>query len=229
MVAIDEMTDPAAAVAVGGRQADVLAVLRAAESPLSAAEIAAKCGLHVNTSRLHLDGLAADGLAERITEPRLVPGRPRILYAPKASSGGSRSYRLLSEMLVGFLASLSNAEPAALEVGREWGRHLVERSAPSARVDAAEATGRLTELLDRMGFQSELRRGDDGAEVLLHHCPFREVAEGHTDIVCAIHLGVMQGAVGEQRVPLEVTSLQPLLTPTLCVAHLQESRNSVEP
>lgn len=228
MVLIDEMTDRAADMAVGGRQADVLAVLRAAESPLSAAEVAAECGLHVNTARLHLDGLAADGHAERITEPRLVPGRPRILYAPRAKSGGPRSYRLLAEMLVGFVASLKESPSAALEVGRAWGRHLVERSAPSARVDAVEATARLTRLLDGMGFQSEIRRGDEGAEVLLHHCPFREVAEGHTDIVCAIHLGVMQGAVGEQRVPLEVTRLQPLVTPTLCVALLGESREPVE-
>jgi predicted ArsR family transcriptional regulator len=228
------MTDPPAETAPGGRHADVLAVLRAAERPLSAAEVAASCGLHVNTARLHLDSLAADGLAERATEPRGVPGRPRILYSPTAVPGGARSYRLLSEMLVGLVASLADAPSAAAEVGRAWGRHLVERSAPSERVDPQEAMARLTRLLDGMGFQPEVgpRRNDGdagrGSEVRLHHCPFREVAEGHTDIVCAIHLGVMQGAMAEQHVPLEVTSLHPFVTPRLCVAQLRDAEGAVE-
>lgn len=232
------MTDPPAETAPGGRHADVLGVLRAAERPLGAAEVAASCGLHVNTARLHLDSLAADGLAERITEPRGVPGRPRILYSPTAVAGGARSYRLLSEMLVGLVASLADAPSTAAEVGRAWGRHLVERSAPSERVDTQEATARLARLLDGMGFQPEIGppgdEGDDGGtggagrgnEVRLRHCPFREVAEGHTDIVCALHLGVMQGAMAEQRVPLEVTVLQPFVTPKLCVAQLRDAQRA---
>jgi predicted ArsR family transcriptional regulator len=47
------------------------------------------------------------------------------------------------------------------------------------------------------------------------------VAEKHTDVVCAIHLGLMQGALEELRAPVETTSLEPFVTPRLCVAHLQ--------
>jgi predicted ArsR family transcriptional regulator len=215
------MTDPAAGTAPGGRQAEVLAVLRGAGRPLSAAEVGAACGLHVNTARMHLDGLATEGLAERTAEPRSAPGRPRVLYSPAAVAAGPRSYRLLAEMLVGLVASLPDAGPAAVEVGRAWGRHLVERSAPSQRVDVEEAVARLTRLLDGMGFQPQLR---PGGEVLLHNCPFREVAAGHTDVVCAIHLGVMQGALAEQRVPLEATELQPFVAPSLCLARLAGPR-----
>ena len=225
---IDALTDPPARVAVEGRSAEVLAILRAAEHPMSTAEVSQACGLHVNTARLHLDGLAEEGLAERVTEAREVPGRPRVLYSPRAVAGGPRSYRLLAEMLAGLVASWKDAEPAALEVGRAWGRHLVERSVPSQRVDAAEATARMGRLLDGMGFRPELRPDAEGTEVRLHHCPFREVAEGHTDVVCSIHLGVMQGALTEQRVPLEVTGLQPFVTPSLCVAHLREERAAAE-
>ena len=227
LVSIDAMTDPPPPATVGGRQAEVLAVLRAAARPLSATEVAEACGSHVNTARLHLDGLAADGLAERITESREAPGRPRILYSPRAAAGGPRSYRLLAEMLAGLVASLEDARPAALETGRAWGRHLVERSAPSQRVGTREATARLARLLDRVGFDPEHRPGAEaeaeaeGSEIHLHHCPFREVAEGHTDVVCALHLGLMQGAVAEQRAPLEVTALQPFARPDLCVARLR--------
>jgi predicted ArsR family transcriptional regulator len=83
------------------------------------------------------------------------------------------------------------------------------------------APAQLDRVLDAIGFQPEVRTGSDGTEVLLHHCPFREVAERHTDVICAIHLGLMQGALDELRAPLQATSLEPLVSPNLCVARLQ--------
>lgn len=208
-------------VALGTRRAEVLDRLREAAGPLSVAQVAQATGLHVNTARFHLDGLVTDGLAERLSEERSTPGRPRILYAAAVDTTGSRSYGLLSEMLTGLAASLGGAGRAATAAGREWGRHLVERPAPLQRVDAAEATSRLHRVLDAIGFQPRVQAGTDGVEVRLHHCPFREVAERHADVVCAVHFGLMQGALGELRAPLEATSLEPFVAPSLCVARLR--------
>ena len=105
-------------------------------------------------------------------------------------------------MLTGFVSSLDGAGPATVELGKAWGRHLVERAAPSEHVDPTEAVARLNRLLDAVGFQSEARPTEKGTEVRLRHCPFREVAEKHTDIVCAIHLGLMQGALDELGAPV---------------------------
>ncbi|HZJ06739.1 MAG TPA: ArsR family transcriptional regulator, partial [Nocardioidaceae bacterium] len=58
----------------------------------------------------------------------------------------------------------------------------------------------------------------------LRHCPFREVAQKHTDIVCAIHLGLMQGALDELGAPMTTTSLDPFVTPHMCVARLETTR-----
>jgi predicted ArsR family transcriptional regulator len=218
------LTDPPADVAVGTRRAEVLARLREADRPLSVQHVAEQTGLHVNTARFHLDGLVGDGLAERTAEDRDVPGRPRILYTARGQVPGPRSYGLLAEMLTGLVASLDDAGPAAVEAGRAWGRHLVERAAPSERVDAHEATARVNRVLAAIGFQPEVRTGSDNAEIRLHHCPFREVAERHTDVVCAIHLGLMQGALAELRAPLEAQSLEPFVTSNLCVARLQATR-----
>jgi predicted ArsR family transcriptional regulator len=66
--------------------------------------------------------------------------------------------------------------------------------------------------------------GDGGTEIRLYHCPFREVAERHTAVVCAIHLGLMQGALTELRAPLRAQSLEPFVTPSLCVARLHATR-----
>lgn len=196
-------------------------MLRQADQPLSVAEVAEAMGLHVNTARFHLDGLVEDGLAERTTEPRETPGRPRILYSSDGPSLGPRSYELLAEMLTGFVSSLENTGPGTVELGKAWGRHLIERPAPSERVDADEAVVRLDQMLDAVGFAPESRATDSGVEVRLQRCPFREVAEKHTDVVCAIHLGLMQGALEELDAPVAATSLQPFVTPHLCVAQLE--------
>lgn len=205
-----------------GRRTDVLALLRQSERPLSVAEVARETGVHVNTARFHLDGLVEDGLADRTTEPRDTRGRPRILYASEGTVPGPRSYEFLAEMLTGLVATLEDADAATVELGRRWGRHLVERPAPSERVDAAEAVARLDRLLAQIGFQPEARPAGKGVEVRLHHCPFREIAEKHTDVVCAIHLGLMQGALDELDAPIAATSLEPFVTPQLCVASLRE-------
>ncbi|CAI9404088.1 helix-turn-helix transcriptional regulator [Nocardioides sp. T2.26MG-1] len=205
----------------GNRRAEVLALLRQADQPMSVAEVAESMALHVNTARFHLDGLVEDGLAERTTEPRETPGRPRILYSSEGPTVGPRSYELLAEMLTGFVSSLEDSGPGTVELGKAWGRHLIERAAPSERVDADEAVARLDRMLDAVGFRPDSRATESGVEVRLQRCPFREIAEKHTDVVCAIHLGLMQGALEELDAPVVATSLQPFVTPHLCVARLQ--------
>jgi predicted ArsR family transcriptional regulator len=209
------------AAATERRRDDVLARLREAGRPLSAAEVARLAGLHPNTARFHLAALLTDGLVERATEARVTPGRPRVLYAVRGGSApGPRSYRLLAEMLTGLVGSLG-ATGSAVEAGRGWGRRLVtDREA--AEVPAEEAVARMNRLLDAIGFRPTLH-GDpagEGAEVRLHHCPFREVAEGSPDVVCALHLGLMQGALAGLQAAVTASSLEPFVRPDLCVARL---------
>jgi predicted ArsR family transcriptional regulator len=215
------LTDRPAELAVRARRAEVLGALRDADAPLSVQQVMERTGLHVNTARFHLDGLVAAGLAERTAEERAVPGRPRILYLARSQIMGPRSFALLAEMLSGLIVSLDGNGPAAMEAGRSWGRHLVERTAPSESIDQAGAMARLIRLLDAIGFQPEMADSPEGLEVRLRHCPFREVAERHPDIVCAMHLGLMQGALGELRAPVQAESLEPMVTPTYCVARLR--------
>jgi predicted ArsR family transcriptional regulator len=222
------LTDRPGEIAIGSRRRMVLSVLREADGPLSVADVATRTGLHINTARFHLDSLVADGTADRRAEERDIPGRPRVLYTAHEDQSGPRSYRLLAEMLTGLVGSLNDAELAAEEAGRAWGRHLVERVAPSARVDRDEAVGRLSQVLDRMGFEPEAlpgrSRGD--VEIRLHHCPFVEVARSHGDVVCALHRGVIQGALAELHAPIESTALEPFVTPTMCVARLRATSRS---
>lgn len=201
----------------------MLEALQTAGTPLGVAELAAKVGLHPNTARFHLDGLVEQGLAERNTEERDTPGRPRALYAASRGSApaGQRSYRLLAQILTSYLAGVSRRpEKAAQRAGEEWGRYLAQRPAPFRRVDAAAATRELVQTLDEIGFAPEATPGSRKRQVLLHHCPFREAAEQHREVVCSVHLGLMRGLLDELDAPLEAESLEPFVEPDLCVARL---------
>ena len=221
--AVADLTDPATDDGLGSRRAEVLGRLRVADEPLTVQQVAAATGVHLSTARFHLDGLVGDGLAERRVEIRETPGRPRMLYVASAAASNSRSYRLLAEMLTGLVASLDGARSVAQEAGRAWGRHLVDRPAPSARAGSDEALLELNRLLQSLGFQPQTSDPDaEGrVEIRLGNCPFREVALQHPDVVCGLHLGVMQGALREWRVPVTARSLKPFVAPNLCIAHLR--------
>jgi predicted ArsR family transcriptional regulator len=215
----DASGDPA----LGDSRARVLAVLRAARAPLGVSEIATRVGLHANTARFHLDALVGQGLAERATEARDVPGRPRTLYTATvdAARTGRRSYRLLAEILSSYLAAqLERPADAALEAGEAWGRFLIERPGPFRKLDAAAATRQLVAALDEIGFAPEAVTTGRQREIWLHHCPFREAAEDYGDVVCSVHLGLMRGMLTELGAPVEAHRLEPFVEPNLCVARL---------
>lgn len=212
--------DLPAGPALGESRERVLTALRAAGAPVGRAEVARRTGLHPNTARFHLDGLVTAGLAERMGAERNGPGRPRTLYAPSAeeSRAGRRSYRLLAAILTAYLADHSpRPGAAAVRAGRAWGQLLVHRGPRPRRVGARAATRTLVDILDELGFEPEA--GSTGGQILLHHCPFREAALEHPDVVCGIHLGLMQGVVNElANGTIEVERLEPFVEPNLCAA-----------
>jgi predicted ArsR family transcriptional regulator len=210
----------------------VLELLRSAPGALGVKDLAAQLGLHANTVRFHLNRLVTAGLVTREVEEHSGPGRPRLTFtavAQDAMEGGRRSYQLLADMLAGFIADTSPDAPAqAVELGRTWGRYLATKPAPATRVTEEESLRELLHVLDDIGFSPLLAEDDDQqSQVHLRHCPFLEVASAHGEVVCSLHLGVMQGVLLEQRAPLEASDLRPFVEPSLCVAHL--SRRDLSP
>ena len=57
--------------------------------------------------------------------------------------------------------------------------------------------------------------------IRLRHCPFLELAEEYGDLVCRIHLGLMQGALAELRAPVTAAVLEPFAEPGACLARLE--------
>jgi predicted ArsR family transcriptional regulator len=214
---------PDAGPPIGESRARVLDLLRAAGKPLGVQEVAEQAGLHANTARFHLDALVDAHLAAREPLPRESPGRPSMVYRVTGTDGptGQRRYRLLAEMLTSMIAGvMPRPGEAAEEAGREWGRYLTEKPSPFQRTDAREAIERLSAALEEIGFGPEVVPEDGGYRLRQHQCPFREVAERHQDVVCALHLGLMQGVLEQIRAPVTADRLQPFAEPSVCIAEL---------
>jgi predicted ArsR family transcriptional regulator len=189
--------------------------LRRAHAGLDAQQLAERLGLHPNTIRWHLGVLADASLIRSRPEGRSTPGRPRIVYtlSEETDTGDSESHRLLATILTGALSELDDGSTRAESAGRAWGRYLVRRQ-PGRRLDDEEATREVVELLAQQGFRPE----SGEAEIRMHHCPYRELAPG---VVCAVHLGLVDGALAELGSGLEVAGLDPFVEPELCIARLR--------
>jgi predicted ArsR family transcriptional regulator len=210
------------------RRQQVLDAIHRSTAPVGVSEIADQLGIHPNTARFHLEALVDEGVVERAPDTPSGPGRPRVGYRarPGLARGGARRYRVLAEILLGHLSTTSD-DPAATAAaaGRTWGAHLVPRPAPFQEITRDEAVDRLTAMLDGLDFAPEPVAGEHGPpdRVRLRHCPFLELAEPHRDLVCPLHLGLMQGALSELGAPVTVTALEPFAETTACLAHLTPS------
>jgi predicted ArsR family transcriptional regulator len=180
--------------------------------------------LHLSTVRAHLDVLIGANLVDSHAEVRTTPGRPRRFYeatAEATDAAETGGYRLLAEILVSHLSGTSDdVRRDAIAAGRAWGTYFVERPPPYTRMPRDNARRQVLLLLDRLGFQPEL--DDDGERILIRRCPFLDVARRHQDVVCSLHLGIMQGALETLGASVEARDLEPFVQPSLCVAHLTD-------
>jgi predicted ArsR family transcriptional regulator len=210
----------------GRRRLDVLAVLKAATTPMTIAQIATHLGVHPNTVRFHLDTLVTGGRVQRVEPDHRRPGRPPLMFQAirRMDPGGARRYRMLAEILMLGLSGDDNASVKALEAGREWGRRLGP-SAPTAAAPRRRASiDHLIDLLDDLGFAPERREAHGQTQVGLRHCPFLELAEQRSAVVCPVHLGLMQGALQNWEAPITIERLDAFVEPDLCLAHVATRR-----
>lgn len=204
----------------------------AGEPGLDAAALADRLGLHVNTVRTHLNVLTEAGLVAPVVEERDRPGRPRLLYRvvgpqligpPLDGSPPAGGYRFLAAVLASYLGAISpDAAAAAEQAGEAWGGFVVDRPPPFTELTPGAAVDKLVTMLDEFGFAPQLDDEDpDAPRLLLHRCPFLDVAREHQDVVCSVHLGLMRGALAELGVDVTAEDLIPWVEPEVCVSHLR--------
>ncbi|MBW8172319.1 helix-turn-helix domain-containing protein [Ornithinimicrobium sp. Arc0846-15] len=200
-------------------RAQVLQALKDAGGPLTILDLAQRLEVHPNTIRFHLTRLVEQAQAERVSEPHQVRGRPPQLFqiAPGMDPTGPRHYQALAAAFVHSVAAGPDPGAQALEVGRAWGRELASSPLTPTPKEPVEA---LVRMLNELGFAPEWDRNVPNSQIELRHCPFLELATEQPEVVCPLHLGLMQGAVQTWQAPVDVDRLEPFVTPDRCLAHL---------
>lgn len=211
------------------RRQQVYDALLSATSPMTILEVARELDLPANTVRFHLRALAESGRVEQVEPRRSSPGRPPLRFRARRGMdpAGPRNYRLLADALATRLSADRAAADKAVQAGRDWGVRLVA-DGPSARAvtSDARATDRLVEMLGDLGFAPQRRSSGSRSQIGLRHCPFLDLVPEHEKVICPVHLGLMQGALGAMGAGVTVDRLEPFAEPDLCVAHMADAGGS---
>ena len=186
-------------------------------------ELAGALGLHPNTVRAHLTVLEEAELVVSSSEHArarrdaragsslLCPKRPRRSMRCSPPLSHPRSSRFLTVPTI------------AAAAGRSWGRVLVERLEPGRKPDEVVCVERIAGLLRRRGFAPETTPG----QLVMHRCPFRELAERYPRVVCSFHAGLIDGALEELGAPVVLDRLDPWVTPSTCIARFAPRASGV--
>lgn len=194
----------------------------------------------VDAGRLTTYEVRGGGAGRPATAYALVtdsPGEPREV----ADRAAPTPYELLAGLLVQALATrgrgaAGGSEPAA--AGRRWATDRLGGSP----VSWPEAVAQVRSLLGEWGYAVGPDHGPPAAgsaagvpsaefppdaafppdvvEFTVGSCPFEDLARVHPQVVCAVHRGLMEGALdGLRQGPVDV-ELEPFVTPTACRVRL---------
>lgn len=210
VIALGEPTSGHAGVLAGSRRA-ILDLLRTAPDPLSIEDIAASAGLHINTTRHHLDVLAAAGLIERAAAQPEGRGRPKARY--RASSAAAAPYTDLEEQLTAALRAHTEDE-VAVETARRW---LASAPEVTTASDLDGAVASAVESLRAVGFDA--RADAIGDTIVVTDCPYASLIAEHP-MICTVHAELVSGVLRRTGQPVELAGFDVWVRPGVCRARL---------
>ncbi|QIK62511.1 winged helix-turn-helix transcriptional regulator [Leucobacter viscericola] len=178
----------------------------------TADELAAEVELHHNTVREHLQRLVEDGFVLARSEDRKTRGRPKMFYSART---GHEDLDDIGER------KLESAQSRA----DLFKRILMEQNInePLGETVDDEITQQLEILedhLEQVGFDPEIDHTN--LEVNLFSCPFKSMVSDHQEMVCAVHLGLIDMMLAITQGPLKADQLHPFATPGVCKLHLKQ-------
>jgi predicted ArsR family transcriptional regulator len=222
----------------------VLALVREHDDAVDAVELASQMGLHITTVRFHLDALCDEEVIVRTRMNRPGRGRPRTGYRAVEERV---DYRTLAEVLAMELGQTEETRGRrAQHAGQKWAARIAvpqETSEPDAGDVLDRAAVNATAAFKWMGFAPELVTVaeptpppvDSGPaperekSIRMHACPVRDLARSRPEVVCGMHLGLLQGLLDKSAADEGLRKsarramrahLEPFVEPGLCVARL---------
>jgi len=196
-------------------RAAVLDVLRNQPDPVGIDALAQATARHPNTVREQVNWLVQHGHVRRIRQPQDGRGRPAWLYEARGSRPGDGEYVELAAALAWRLQDASaDTRGEAMAAGRQWGTDLVDRRGSLA--DPSPEAGRrwTVELMDELGYDPTA--DEEARDVVLHRCPLLQAAHRFPDVVCAVHLGMVQTALERNGADPAQAQLTPFSAPGQC-------------
>ena len=168
---------------------------------VTVADVADRFRLHPNVARMHLAKLEQAGFLVTDFRRSSGGGRPAKLYRLSetvvAFGFPPRRYQLLSRLAVESLSAGGSREDA-LRVCREAGAAEGRRAlAGEVRLpaDGEAAAELIRRIADEQGLLPEVAWQEDGLQVIVNNCTFRELSNGDPDLVCAMHRAFLEGVL----------------------------------
>ena len=183
----------------GDPRATVLGVLRVADGPVTAAQVAQQVGVHGTTARFHLRNLVDDGKATAVQLRSESAGRPRTGYV----AVNELAVDDLLNILLGHLGgSTTEREQTGALAGRQWAARALAGAAhprpvpppdPALVPDPATVTA---EALRMLGFKvSNMMSAFGTHEITMCSCPLRQIGATHPEIARGIARGAVEYAI----------------------------------
>jgi predicted ArsR family transcriptional regulator len=202
------------------------------EDSHTVSSLAMRTGQHENTIREHLDALVNEELAIKFQSTDHLRGRPAWVYRLllKGDQSISIEYVGLATALAGSITRRSShPRDDAIEAGRSWARALVRNSRlirsnfpkNAVKTNAVAIRRNVISLLTQLGFTPTHNIGLTRNK--LTTCPLLDAARQYPDIICNVHLGIIQGALGEfgaDTTQIDRADLQPFSEPGSCLLRM---------
>jgi predicted ArsR family transcriptional regulator len=198
-------------------------------------------GLERGTVAHHLDRLAADGLLEvefRRLSGKTGPGAGRTAKLYRRARRDirvnlpPRDYELASNLLAQAIERSRDGDDIDCSidvVATNAGRRLADQIRPRfGRSSARGMAARREVVLEGLAEHGFEPHAEDDGTVLLRNCPFHQLAQAHTDLICGINHCMLRTALDE----LDGVGLQAELEPSperCCVTLRERSERGGDP
>lgn len=178
----------------------------------TADELAAEVELHHNTVREHLQRLVEDGFVLARSEERKTRGRPRVFYSARTG------HEDLDDIGERKLESAQNRADLFKRV--LLGQNIDEPLKETVDEEITNQLEILEDHLEQVGFDPAIDHAN--LEINLFSCPFKSMVSEHQEMVCAVHLGLIDMMLAITQGPLKSDQLHPFATPGVCKLHLKQ-------
>jgi predicted ArsR family transcriptional regulator len=168
-------------------------------------EVADHFNIHPNVARLHLSKLEDVNMLASETKKTGKGGRPSRLYRLSDDviqlHFPFRDYMLLAKVAIETMVSLGEAGKTALyHTGKRFGAEVIEqevakKSLSNNELEFDQKLNILKSAATLAGFYPEFEVNGDQSKIYfqIFNCPFKEVAQDHTDTVCNMHQEFLRG------------------------------------